>query len=148
MTPMQEPTPTPSTPQSIPQPSSQSTSAKPAHIADVLAQYSRNCPALAGAVVATHDGLVLGATEAFMGDTPAAAAASLSVHLEQDLALLMPVQLHECLVWAAPGLWYLRRLPHGHVLMAQAQSDTAAGALRLAGQIAAQQLAPLLSAVR
>ena len=63
---------------------------KPVNIAEVLAQYGSNCPALDGAVVATHDGLVLGATESFMGDTPAAAAASLGVHLEQDLAWCGP----------------------------------------------------------
>ena len=118
---------------------------KPVNIAEVLAQYGDNCPALDGAVVATHDGLVLGATESFMGDTPAAAAASLGVHLEQDLALLIPAQLQECLVWAQPGVWYLCRLPHEHLLLARAQSDAQAGALRLAGQIAAQQLAPMLS---
>jgi predicted regulator of Ras-like GTPase activity (Roadblock/LC7/MglB family) len=116
----------------------------PTGIADVLAHYAADCPALHGAVVATHDGLVLGATPSFEGDTPAAAAASLSVHLEQDLTLLMPAQVHECLLWADVGVWYMCRLANGHVLLAHAADGTLAGALRLAGQIAAAQLAPLL----
>jgi predicted regulator of Ras-like GTPase activity (Roadblock/LC7/MglB family) len=105
----------------------------PTGIADVLAHYAADCPALHGAVVATHDGLVLGATPSFEGDTPAAAAASLSVH-----------QVHECLLWADVGVWYMCRLANGHVLLAHAADGTLAGALRLAGQIAAAQLAPLL----
>jgi hypothetical protein len=82
----------------------------PTGIADVLAHYAADCPALHGAVV----------------------------------ALLMPAQVHECLLWADVGVWYMCRLANGHVLLAHAADGTLAGALRLAGQIAAAQLAPLL----
>lgn len=118
----------------------------PVSIAEVLLQYGENCPALEGAVVATHDGLVLGATDAFMGDTPAAAAASLCVHLEQDLSLVLATNLRESLIWVNSGVWYLCRLQHQHLLLARCQQESQAGALRLAGQIAAQQLAPMLAA--
>ena len=117
----------------------------PVTIPEVLSQYSTNCPGLEGAVVATHDGLVLGATDSFMGDTPAAAAASLWVHLKQDLSLIQDTAVHESLLWASPGVWYLSKLEHNHLLLAYSLSTDHAGALRLAGQIAAQQLARMLT---
>ncbi|MPN12396.1 hypothetical protein SDC9_159714 [bioreactor metagenome] len=117
----------------------------PMTIADVLSQYQRNCSELAGAVVATQDGLVLGASDEFGGDTPAAAAASLWVHLQQDLSLVRPVSLSESLLWADPGVWYLCRLEQNHLLLAYSRFPEHAGALRLAGQIAAQQLARMVT---
>lgn len=116
----------------------------PMSIQDVLAQYSVNCPGMEGAVVATQDGLVLGATNRFEGDTPAAAAASLLVHLQADLSLIHTTQVSESLLWTASGVWYLSRLEYSHLLLAHSRAAEHAGVLRLAGQIAAQQLARML----
>lgn len=119
----------------------------PVTIPEVLVQYAQNCPELEGAVVASRDGLVLGATERFAGDAPAAAAASLWVHLEQDLALIQQSVVNESLLWTETGVWYLCRLQYDHLLLAHSRSAGSAGAMRLAGQIAAQQLARMLSKV-
>ena len=117
----------------------------PMTIPEVLEQYRLNCPGMEGAVVATHDGLVLGATNSFEGDTPAAAAASLSVHLQADLSLIQATTMNESLLWSSSGVWYLCQLEHHHLLLAHSLQGEHAGALRLAGQIAAQQLAPMLT---
>lgn len=116
----------------------------PLNIPDVLAQFAANCPELRGAVVATQDGLVLAATPSFNGDTPAACAASLSVHIGDDLSHLIDHSFTESLVWTPPGVWYLARLGHKHLLLAYSESAIHAGAIRLAGQIAAQQINPML----
>jgi len=117
----------------------------PLTIPDVLAQFARNCPELRGAVVATHDGLVLASTERFSGDIPAACAASLSVHVDADLSFIQDTRFTETMFWTPPGIWYLARLEHNHLLLAYSQSADHAGALRLAGQIALQQLNPMLT---
>lgn len=122
----------------------QTSEASPASIADVLAQFAADCPALKGAVVATPDGLLLGASSSFRGDTPAAVAVSMIGRLEHDLRLLMPTNMRESLLWADVGVWYMCRLPAGQVLLAHTAQDTMAGALRLAGQVAAARLAPLM----
>ena len=116
----------------------------PVTIAEVLAQFAANCPQLAGAVVSTHDGLVLASTDSFDGDTSAACAASLWVHLQADLAMLQTTGLSESLIWAPPGVWYLARLTNDHLLLAHSQATGHAGALRLAGQIATQQLSRMV----
>lgn len=116
----------------------------PMTVKEVLALFQQNCPGLEGAVVATHDGLVLGASDSFSGDTPAALAASLWVHLQQDLSLMESSTVNESLLWTDKGIWYLARLEHKHLLLAFTQSTDNAGALRLAGQIAAQQLARMV----
>lgn len=118
----------------------------PLNIPDVLAQFSVNCPELQGAVVATQDGLVLAATASFNGDVPAACAASLSVHVDHDLSFVQDTRFTETMFWTPPGIWYLARLDHNHLLLAYSQSSEHAGALRLAGQIAAQQINPMLTA--
>lgn len=117
----------------------------PTTIAEVLALYHLNCRDLEGAVVATHDGLVLGATDSFSGDAPAAAAASLSVHLPQDLSIIQPSDIKESLLWTETGVWYLCRLEYNHLLLAHSLLADQAGALRLAGQIAAQQLSRMVT---
>lgn len=117
----------------------------PVTIAEVLAQMEHHCHSLAGAVVSTRDGLVLAATSSFGGDTPAACAASLTVHLENDLSLIQPVSVSESLFWTSCGVWYLARLVHQHLLMAHCTAPDQAGSLRLAGQMAAQQLGRMLS---
>ena len=116
----------------------------PTTISEVLVQYQRNCRALEGAVVATHDGLVLGATESFSGDAPAAAAASLSVHLPQDLSIIQTSDLREALFWASNGVWYWSRLVNNHLLLAHSLDLEQAGALRLAGKVASQQLSLMI----
>lgn len=117
----------------------------PLTISDVLAQFAENCPELQGAVVATRDGLVLASTEHFSGDIPAACAASLSVHVEADLSFIQDTHCTETMFWTPPGIWYLASLAHNHLLLAYSRSADHAGALRLAGQIAAQQLNPMLA---
>jgi len=113
-------------------------------LADVLEQLEQNCPELQGAVVATHDGLVLAASANFSGDVPAACAASLAVQLEQDLTLIQNTRFTESLIWSDPGIWYLAVLNYNHRLLAHSRSSDHAGALRLAGQIAAMQLNTIL----
>ena len=116
----------------------------PLNIPDVLAQFAANCPELQGAVVATQDGLVLASTASFNGDVPAACAASLSVHVDSDLSFVQDTRFIETMFWTPPGIWYLARLEHKHLLLAYSQSSEHAGALRLAGQIAVQQINPML----
>ena len=82
----------------------------PMTVKEVLALFQQNCSGLEGAVVATHDGLVLGATDSFSGDTPAALAASLWVHLQQDLSLIEASLVNESLLWTDKGIWYLAAL--------------------------------------
>lgn len=117
----------------------------PLNIPDVLTEFASNCPELKGAVVATQDGLVLAATASFNGDTPAACAASLSVHIADDLSYVQDSRFVESMFWTPPGIWYLARLEHKHLLLAYSESSEHAGALRLAGQIAAQKINPMLS---
>lgn len=117
----------------------------PLNIPDVLAQFATNCPGLAGAVVATQDGLVLAATDSFNGDMHAGCAASLAVHAGSDLAIVQDTPVTEMMFWSPPGIWYLARLEHKHLLLACCQSSEYAGALRLAGQIAVQQINPMLT---
>lgn len=117
----------------------------PLNIPDVLAQFAANCPELQGAVVATRDGLVLASTDQFSGDTPAACAASLSLHVDEDLSFIQDTRFTETMFWTPPGVWYLARLAHDHLLLGYSRSADHAGALRLAGQIAAQQLNPMLT---
>lgn len=117
----------------------------PLNIPDVLTQLAENCPEMKGAVVSTQDGLVLASTESFNGDVPAACAASLAVHVDGDLAFVQENRCTEMMFWTPPGVWYLARLEHKHLLLAYSQSAEHAGALRLAGQIAVQQINPMLT---
>ena len=112
---------------------------------DVLAQMANDCPEVQGAVVATGDGLVLAAQGMLQGDTPAACAASLSGQVEDSLSLIQQTRLSEMLLWSPPGLWHISRLAHGHLLMTYAASGEHAGAVRLAGRIAGQRMALMLS---
>lgn len=119
----------------------------PLNIPDVLAQFAANCPELEGAVVATQDGLVLASTASFNGDVPAACAASLSVHVDGDLSFVQDTRFTETMFWTPPGIWYLARLEHKHLLLAYSHSSEHAGALRMAGQIAVQQINPMLTSL-
>ncbi len=116
---------------------------------DVLGQLPALCPDFAGAVVATRDGLVLAALGEYQGDTPAACAASLSVHLADDLAPLDPEGrdrgLQEVLVFGQDRLWYLNRLGGGHLLLIGSGQTRHVGAVRLAGQTTATRLNRSLS---
>jgi len=116
----------------------------PLNIPDVLTQFVANCPDLQGAVVATQDGLVLASTPSFNGDVPAACAASLSVHVDGDLSHVQDASFTETMFWTPPGIWYLARLDHKHLLLAYCQTSEHAGMLRMAGQIAVQQINPML----
>ncbi|QNP49318.1 hypothetical protein [Diaphorobacter aerolatus] len=96
----------------------------PIAISEVLDLYQCNCAGLYGAVVATQDGLVLGATTSFGGDTPAATAASLWLHLQEDLSMIQTVAVSEALLWVDHGVWYLGRLENRHLLLAYTKSPT------------------------
>lgn len=117
---------------------------------DVLRQLESTCPAFAGAVVATGDGLVLANVGDYLGDAPAACAASLSVHLQDDLRSLDAGRrdpgLKEVLVVGDPMLWYLSRLAAGHLLLIGSRQTVHAGAVRLAGLTAARRLNQWLAA--
>ena len=117
---------------------------------DVLGRLESICPALAGAVVATRDGLVLAAVGDYQGDTPAACAASLSVHLQDDLQPLVvgphEIGREELLVFGDHMLWYLSHLATGHLLLIGSRQTVHAGAVRLAGQTTTRQLNRWLTA--
>ncbi len=117
---------------------------------DVLGRLESICPALAGAVVATRDGLVLAAVGDYQGDTPAACAASLSVHLQDDLQPLVAgphaTGREELLIFGDDMLWYLSHLTTGHLLLIGSRQTVHAGAVRLAGQTTARQLNRWLAA--
>lgn len=116
----------------------------------VLGQLESICPALAGAVVATRDGLVLAAIGDYQGDTPAACAASLSVHLQDDLQPLAAgsrdARREELLIFGDNMLWYLSHLAAGHLLLIGSRQTLHAGAVRLAGQTTTRQLNRWLAA--
>jgi predicted regulator of Ras-like GTPase activity (Roadblock/LC7/MglB family) len=111
---------------------------------DVLQQLPSLCPEFAGAVVATGDGLVLAAVGEYQGDTPAACAASLFVHLKDDLQPLQGpgtvFSPSELLVFGDDALWHLSRLTAGHLLLLCSRPTPHVGAVRLAGQTTAARL--------
>lgn len=115
-----------------------------AALLDVLGQVPALCPDFGGAVLATRDGLVLAAIGDYRGDTPAACAASLSVHLQDDLQPLASggteAVLNEVLIFGDDTLWYLSRLTAGHLLLLCSRQTIHAGAVRLAGQTTATRL--------
>lgn len=115
-----------------------------AALLDTLSQLPSLCPEFTGAVVATRDGLVLAAIGEYQGDTPAACAASLSVHLRDDLHPLAPagadMVLTELLVFGDQQLWYLNRLGAGHLLLIGSRQTIHVGAVRLAGRTTAARL--------
>lgn len=117
---------------------------------DVLEQLKSICPDFAGAVVATRDGLVLADIGDYRGDTPAACAASLSVHLQDDLQALSvdgrDAGLKEVLVFGDDMLWYLSRLTAGHLLLICSRQTVHAGAIRLAGQTTTKRMNRWLNA--
>lgn len=117
----------------------------PLTLHDVLAQIAQECPEVQGAVVANGDGLVLADLGMLQGDTPAACAASVSRHIEENLSFIQPTGMSELLLWCAPGLWHISRLAHGHLLMVYAASADHAGAVRLASRIAGQRMALMLA---
>lgn len=113
----------------------------------ILAQLESACPDFVGAVVATRDGLVLACVGEHQGDTPAACAASMSVHLRDDLQHLGSfgdVSLREALLFGHRALWYLHQFNSGHVLLVQSGPSTHVGGVRLAGQTIAARLRRLL----
>ena len=115
-----------------------------AALCELLEQLPALCQELAGAVLATRDGLVLASIGDFQGDTPAACAASLFVHLQEDLLpLLAPgsdAAPREALVFGDDALWYLSHLAGGHLLLLRSRPTPHVGALRLAGQTTATRL--------
>ncbi len=117
---------------------------------DVLGQLESMCPEFSGAVVATRDGLVLAAVGDYQGDTPAACAASLSVHLQDDLQPLAAgdrdAGLKELLIFGDTALWYLNRLTAGQLLLISSRQTLHAGAVRLAGKTTAERLNHWLNA--
>jgi hypothetical protein len=48
------------------------------------------------------------------------------------------------MLWTSGGLWFAARLVHNHVLLISATEADQAGAVRLAAQIAAQELNAVL----
>lgn len=115
----------------------------PRTFADVLQHYHANCPSLEAAVLASRDGSLLET----WGELPASAAASAALHLGQAvgkcLSLVRRSTLTESLVWAPPSVWYWAQLEQQQVLLACCNSLDHAGALRLAGQLAVQQILQL-----
>jgi predicted regulator of Ras-like GTPase activity (Roadblock/LC7/MglB family) len=112
---------------------------------EILEALQENCPGFDGAVVATPDGLVMVATRQLGGDLPAACAAGLVGHVDDCLsALAASQQLGELMLWTAGGLWFVARLVNDHVLLLSATETHCAGAVRLAAQMAVQELNAVL----
>ena len=107
---------------------------------EILDALQESCPYFGGAVIATPDGLVLVATRRFGGDIPAACAAGIVVQMDDCLSALQAGPVDELMVWTPGGLWFLGRLVNGHVLLLSATDSHCAGAVRLAAQMAVQQL--------
>lgn len=111
---------------------------------DILGQLERMCPAFEGSVVATGDGLVLAAAGSYRGDTPAACATSMYVHISDDLRALTgdgaEADFRDLLVFGDAVLWYLTRLTGDHRLLICSRQTTHVGAVRLAGETVARQL--------
>lgn len=118
----------------------QPTTLPPSRIAEILQHYHANCPALEAVVVAAYDGTLLGHWGQLPAPLTARAAARLGVTLPPAMALVRPSPLTESLIWAPPAVWYWAQLEQRQVLLACCMSTEHAGALRLAGQLAVQQL--------
>lgn len=112
---------------------------------EILEALQHNCPGFGGAVVSTSDGLVLVATQQLSGDLPAACAAGLVLQADECLsALTSREQVGELMLWTSGGVWFAARLVNDHVLLICATEPRHAGAVRLAGQLAAQELNAVL----
>lgn len=112
---------------------------------EILDALQETCPSFGGAVVATPDGLLMVATRQLGGDLPAACAAGLVGHVDDCLsALVARQQLGELMLWTAGGLWFAARLVNNHVLLLSATEAHCAGAVRLAAQMAVQELNAVL----
>lgn len=116
---------------------------QPGTLVEVLRQLHANCPALEGVVVATQDGTLLATWGALPGAVTASAAAGLGQVLQHSLTRIRPGHVTESLLWAPPVVWWWAQLSQQHQLLACCLSLEHAGALRLAGQIAVQQLLAL-----
>ncbi|AKZ28569.1 hypothetical protein ACH51_19755 (plasmid) [Ralstonia solanacearum] len=89
----------------------------PITIHDVFSELTQHCSELKGAAVATPEGLVLAATGAFEGDVPAACAAGIAANMDSHLSFVTPTRFSDSLTWSDAGIWYLSRLPQGHLLL-------------------------------
>jgi predicted regulator of Ras-like GTPase activity (Roadblock/LC7/MglB family) len=112
---------------------------------EILDALQRDCPGFGGAVLASPDGLLMVATSELGGDLPAACAAALVLQVEECLsALTSSQQVGELMLWTSGGLWFAARLVNKHVLLLSATEAHCAGAVRLAAQMAAQELNAVL----
>lgn len=112
---------------------------------DILEALEQDCPCFGGAVLASPDGLVMAATSQLRADLPAACAAALVLQVDACLAMLAASeQVAELMLWTSGGLWFAARLVGNHVLLVSATEPHQAGALRLAAQIAVQELNAVL----
>ena len=112
---------------------------------EILDALRQNCPGFGGAVISSSDGLVIVATARLSGDLPAACAAGLVLQAEDCLsALTDKEQVCELMLWTAGRLWFAARLVNDHVLLLSATQAHCAGAVRLAAQLAVQELNAVL----
>lgn len=112
---------------------------------EILDALQQDCPCFGGAVLASPDGLVMAATRQLRADLPAACAAALMLQVDDCLTMLTAnQQVAELMMWTSGGLWFAARLVHNHVLLISATEADQAGAVRLAAQIAAQELNAVL----
>lgn len=112
-----------------------------------LARLQQECPQVTGAVLSTADGLILAATGQLASDAAAATAAHLTEEVNRCLALLCDPGCDRLLIWGESAIWYLVRLSGRCALLARATADCRAGAMKLAIEGIAQQLAPLLDSL-
>jgi predicted regulator of Ras-like GTPase activity (Roadblock/LC7/MglB family) len=110
-----------------------------------LVRLQQECPQVTGAVLATADGLILAATGNLASDAAAASAVHLTEEVDRCLALLSDRRCDHLLVWGESAIWCLIRLSGRCALLARAGADCQAGALRLAVEGIAQELAPALA---
>ena len=110
------------------------------NLQDILAALSQEDEGVLGAVLATPDGLVLAASGQLTGDLPAASAAGLVQQVNEALAAMSSGKVHQMLLWSAADIWSVNLLLGGHLLMLRCAPTLPAGAVRLLGQLAQEQL--------
>lgn len=110
-----------------------------------LLRLQQECPQVTGAVLATAEGLILAATGKLASDAAAASALHLTNEVDRCLMLLSDSACDNLLIWGESAVWCLLRLSGRCALLARASADCRAGALKLAVQAIAQDLAPALA---
>lgn len=109
-----------------------------------LARLHEQCPEILGSVLATSEGLILAASGELASDAAAATAVHLAEEADRCLKLISGDGCEVMLVWGDSEVWCLSQLSAHTALMARANAECRAGALRLAVKRLGRELAPEL----